>query len=785
MSNNNPYNLRAATGAGGNEKVESNNTTNQSSTNEPASEPIIRDGSDPSSVNTQSIHSNTSEIHQLGATLMSIMEDRFKQMQLDFEQRMSAKNSAAGSGTASSSHPHHNISQTDDPQYSRTINIGNNINQQFNPTHTPVNSTVIASTIPITPDSLRSVGSINNNRLNPNQLSFNDPQNHSVHYDSRSSSANQVQSASAVPVYNTVDDKNNKLPGLTNQSYLTTNQYPTAAPEKLISWKLKLMDDVESVPKYRPLLKQPYRESWEQFKLDNPGIKAIQLEPRYIDCQFQLWSRMMDCIDTKLRSIITNEMKAEDQSNIPAQLRFQQQDPEYYKDCYTLLDKLTQRFGFKSQQRLVELIKQQRMIRYNPGSDPETTFNEYISIEQLLTQLVPKYQTSDETILAHRILDVFPDTPDFKFVRQKFSTGGVEISIAELRSTLREWWLSNKSKMSANPKNSKNYYESAVVAQSSHTKFNKTRFKPKPQQQQQKGGLRFLDEPDAAVNNIDHDNEEEEFTSDDHDEHQTFDESEGESSNLVFAEPEEEASVNTTTTSTSESAESDSVNAMISGRVLGPGHALFDSASTINCSGDKERFENRQSDIRLKISTIAGSTWSDSSGTIKLREDLELLNVRYIDKLPHTIMSVAEICDSGSQVLFTNKYCLVLAPGTIKESMIGNKVRMYGKRQGNLYVYYMPSDKPTVARPTGLRVIPGGPPSSNNTTRAAAQSSSSNANRRVKFKEGNKAKSKTQSMPKPLRDAPVANTIQHSVNEIVTTSESSTNIGITESDRME
>jgi hypothetical protein len=428
-------------------------------------------------------------------------------MQLEFNQQLASLNlsSIGGNESSRSSHPHHNNSQTDDPQYSRTINIGNNINQQFNPNNSqtnlhsltsPMNSTVRTSTIPITPDSLRSVGPVNNNRLNPNQLSFNDPQNHSAHYDSRSSSANQVQSASAVPVYNTVDDKNNKLPGLTDQSYLTSDESPTVTPEKLISWKLKLIDDVESIPKYRPLLKKPYRLSWEQFKSDNPGIKPVQLlEPRYIDCQLQLWSRMMDCIDTKLRSIITNEMIAERQSNIPEQLGFQYQDPNYYKDCYTLLEKLTQRFGFRSQQRLAELIKQQRLIRYIPGSDPEITFNEYINIEQLLTQLVPKYRSDDETILAHRILNVFPDTPDFQFVRQKFSSGGVEICISELRSTLREWWLSNKSTMEISPKED-DLSESALIAYN-----NSYRLRHRTSSKKKKGGLRFLDNPDTISNN--------------------------------------------------------------------------------------------------------------------------------------------------------------------------------------------------------------------------------------------------------------------------------------------
>lgn len=207
MSNNNiPYNLRSNNGTGNTNGDGNQNNPNQiqSGTTELPSGTIIRDGTDPNS-NDRSIHDTISEsqFDRLGLTLINLMEDRFKQMQLVFDQRLVTLNPPITIDPVNPSQSHQNISQAEDSQSGPTI-IGNNANQHFNSNNSQPNADSLASpvngssrantTILNTPNSSHSTGSINNiNRgLNPNQLSFNDPRSFPSINNGRPPSMNQV-----------------------------------------------------------------------------------------------------------------------------------------------------------------------------------------------------------------------------------------------------------------------------------------------------------------------------------------------------------------------------------------------------------------------------------------------------------------------------------------------------------------------------------------------------------------------------------------------------------------
>lgn len=77
---------------------------------------------------------------------------------------------------------------------------------------------------------------------------------------------------------------------------------------------------------------------------------------------------------------------------------------------------------------------------------------------------------------------------------------------------------------------------------------------------------------------------------------------------------------------------------------------------------------------------------SPGSGTLKVSSSLSLDNVSFCPKATHTLLSVAQLCDMGLNVLFDDR-------GVIGYDRISKDIKLRGKRVGNLYNVLLPGRK--------------------------------------------------------------------------------------------
>ena len=67
-------------------------------------------------------------------------------------------------------------------------------------------------------------------------------------------------------------------------------------------------------------------------------------------------------------------------------------------------------------------------------------------------------------------------------------------------------------------------------------------------------------------------------------------------------------------------------------------------------------------------------------GSVFLKEKVKANEVMYLDGLKHNLLSVSQMCDQGTEVVFSSKECVVCDLDTGKTIIKGNKT------PSNLYV---------------------------------------------------------------------------------------------------
>ena len=67
-------------------------------------------------------------------------------------------------------------------------------------------------------------------------------------------------------------------------------------------------------------------------------------------------------------------------------------------------------------------------------------------------------------------------------------------------------------------------------------------------------------------------------------------------------------------------------------------------------------------------------------GSVFLKEKVKANNVMYVDGLKHNLLSVSQMCDQGTEVVFSSKECVVRDLDTGKTIIKGNRTPR------NLYV---------------------------------------------------------------------------------------------------
>jgi hypothetical protein len=251
------------------------------------------------------------------------------------------------------------------------------------------------------------------------------------------STSTQVQSAASLSLPAAIESKV-KLP---EPPKLTGR---IIQPEAFTEWKMKIKDIIEAYPRYRPLLLLKPEDGWTEFKRLNSKFTSVELEEHYLDAQRSLWSFITSCFDSNVVLHISDEMQSErSKHHLPSILHFHvDRDSTFYKNCYSLMEKLAERFQMKSGWRVSNLMKQLTFLQYQYGTDPSIFIQEYHSIQRQLKTLVPDYPIFPDKVQAYEILTKLPKELDH--LKTQFLNPDQPPTVDQVQGSLLNWWQAEK-----------------------------------------------------------------------------------------------------------------------------------------------------------------------------------------------------------------------------------------------------------------------------------------------------------------------------------------------------
>jgi Reverse transcriptase (RNA-dependent DNA polymerase)/Integrase core domain/Chromo (CHRromatin Organisation MOdifier) domain/gag-polypeptide of LTR copia-type len=422
----------------------------------------------------------------------------------------------------------------------------------------------------------------------------------------------------------------------------------TITPEAFTEWKLKIKDIIEAFPRYRPILFHKPEDGWPEFIRLNSKFNSVDLEEHYLNAHRSLWAFITSCFSSTTVLQLTDEMQSDLAIHcLPRVLNFQVvNDSTFYKDCYSLMEKLTERFQMKSGWRVSNLMKQLISLQYRYGTDPSVFIQEYHSIQRQLKTLVPKYQIQDDEVQAYELLTKLPKELDS--LRTQFLNPEQPPTVEAVEGALRSWWQSDKAnkgnhRTPGGPPHSAN---SVTPATYGKKKF-KNKKKGNPHSNNSKG-----DNNDSTPND------------------QSTDQS------FVFPVIQ------------TNSAPKEGVSLANSGLFMPQSrHILFDSGASIHITGRRDALEDEREIPPLKVSTIVGDRTIKISGKLKINSRVSLKHVKYLPNATYSLLSIGQVCNTDSQVLFTKDGAYILPPKTIPVNTYKKSSILSARREGNLYVY--------------------------------------------------------------------------------------------------
>ena len=428
-----------------------------------------------------------------------------------------------------------------------------------------------------------------------------------------------------------IDDKT-KLPPAPKLEGGTTTQ-----PDVYAMWLRVLTDCVEAVPRYRTIFALPPEDGFKAFLASNRKYTRDVLENHYLDAQRYLWAYIISCLDRGIGLQISSDMERDSTKyNLTVILGFKVIEPHYYKDCYSLMQKLSERFQRKSNHRAYGLHAKLSKLRYQIGNDPSIFLSEYLHLQRQLATLCPDHVMPSETMQALEILYKLPDTPSMDTIRESFLAPDKPVKFQAVQDHLLNWFIA-LNKEGNKGKKSPNKSESAHAAVSSGQQKSKNKWKDK-----YKGR-----KPDNSDN----------------------EESDQEQWSWIAHEDATIAS---------------------SGSYVPQSHVLvFDSGATTHLTGDRDRLRNTRETAPCKISGLGGDRISKVVGKLKLSSTVALEQVRYVPSTPFTLLSIPQVTASGCQVVILKDSIHIVKPNTVGAAQLEGCTLLKGKRQGNLYVHDM------------------------------------------------------------------------------------------------
>lgn len=109
----------------------------------------------------------------------------------------------------------------------------------------------------------------------------------------------------------------------------------------------------------------------------------------------------------------------------------------------------------------------------------------------------------------------------------------------------------------------------------------------------------------------------------------------------------------------------------------------IDNGCSKHMTGDKEKLQSYSALEKEKKVSFENDTPGliKGKGSVQLKENIKAGNVMYVDGLKHNLLSVSEICNQGTEVIFRSNGCSVRNLDTGKTVIKGIRTR------NNLYIF--------------------------------------------------------------------------------------------------
>jgi hypothetical protein len=447
-------------------------------------------------------------------------------------------------------------------------------------------------------------------------------------------------------------------------------------PEAFIKWKRLVMDAVDGSPKYSPMLLDASK-GWSEFKLSNAKYSIEYLEKYYLETHKSLWSLISSCFDNDVITSITTEIMNEsinNNSSLPITLGFNHStDITFYKDCKSLLSKLSSRYEIKSGWNICHLLKQFSCLEYKSSTDPMLYVEEFNSIYRKLQTLCPHYKIPDD-MLAYQMLGQLP--VECQAVKIQFlDTNKDTISINKVQETLISWWQSQSfNKSGFIPKNKENYKSNPHKANPADTEDSSTN-----------------DEISGhhcsycKMNNHTADNCWKLQRKNNYNNNNNNESNEGQTNKKKSAKSYPAIESDSSSDDEQAAAISSGVRSLPQSR-----HILFDSGASSHFTCREDFLYNKRHIPPINVSTLAGNKRVDTTGSLKINNQINLNSVKFIPNGNYNLMSVSQVVNKGEFALFTKQGAYIFEPKIISKKtldMIKQQSLLTFRHEGNVFIY--------------------------------------------------------------------------------------------------
>lgn len=558
--------------------------------------------------------------------------------------------------------------------------------------------------------------------------------------DESSTIATSSSSSSAVPVPPAPLEDKNVLPTKPPEIKVGNQGVPTA--DTFSVWQDEIEGTVNGLSRYRPLLIGEPAKAWEIYQIanakfsGNPGF----LESSFLDAERALWTFIWKGLDLVTRKQVLEDMKNKiEQYNIPRLLNFQGQDPTFYQDSYGLMELLKERFQQKTAWRSAELVEKLNKLKLHDGQDPSFYFAEFNSLEQQLVAACG-WRLQNDTNRAISLICSLPNS--MKELRPTLLNDPHPTFEGVKGLILRHWHTHNeKGRNFSRPPGHAMASHSSGPARDNHNS-NRNNNKGSPNRPRasfffNKRNKNRSDGPKPAAKGPGQAN----TASEDHNQQghrvslvsivTNADVDDDSSDRCEMKDVEPSTTIAASSHSPLPSSRTNQVVPLYD-------HVLLDSGSTNNLTGRRDLMTDvKELNIPLQINTLAGRTSATETGTLPLGNKAQLTKVNFIEQAPYTLMSVAQTCSAGYNVIFTEEGAWVY-PNNIRVLNLehikksGNYLLAFD-RINNLYVHRLNVQHPHGSSPrrdVNKRVRFSNPiaePSYGNVTTRAQSKSNSNA----------------------------------------------------------